>query len=100
MGRRRLERRAWGQSGSPPPGDGRFNQLDIVAAQIAGLYLTGPYATIKPAGAAQDMQTSAGYNSGTGSVPEPASVVLATVGLLMLTMLRGQPRESKEDRIS
>jgi hypothetical protein len=33
-----------GSPGNPPQGDGLFNQLDIVAAQMAGLYLTGPYA--------------------------------------------------------
>lgn len=32
-----------GRPGSPPPGDGRFNQLDIIAALRAGVYLTGSY---------------------------------------------------------
>ena len=34
-------------STDPPVGDGVFNQLDIVAAQQAGLYLTGSYASVQ-----------------------------------------------------
>ena len=33
-----------GEPGSPPVGDGLFNQLDIIAALGADVYLTGPYA--------------------------------------------------------
>lgn len=32
-----------GEPGNPPAGDGLFNQLDIIAAVNAGVYLTGPY---------------------------------------------------------
>jgi hypothetical protein len=37
-----------GSPGSPPDGDGQFNQRDIVASQQAGVYLTGPYAAVRP----------------------------------------------------
>lgn len=33
-----------GQPGDPPPGNGLFDQLDIIAALANGLYLKGPYA--------------------------------------------------------
>ena len=34
-----------GTPGSPPPGDGVFDQLDLIAALTAGTYQTGPYAS-------------------------------------------------------
>ena len=46
-----------------------FNQLDIVAAQQAGLYLTGSYA------AAQ---------GDTFAVPEPSGIALTVLGLFGL----------------
>ena len=41
-----------GSPGSPPAGDGLFNQFDIIAAQQGAAYLTGPYAAIQPGGTA------------------------------------------------
>ena len=35
-----------GSRDNPPPGDGLFNQLDIIAALNTGLYLQGPYAAL------------------------------------------------------
>ena len=41
-----------GEPGNPPTGNGRFDQLDIIAALAPGHYLTGPYAAVQshPAG--------------------------------------------------
>ena len=41
-----------GSQGNPPTGNGRFDQLDIIAALSNGLYLKGPYAAIAPDGQA------------------------------------------------
>ena len=57
-----------GGPGNPPAGDRRFNQLDIVAALSAGVYLTGPYKATQPAGQADDGQTSLVYNAKTGEL--------------------------------
>ena len=57
-----------GGPGHPPAGDRRFNQLDIVAALSAGVYLTGPYKATQPAGQAHDGQTSLVYNAKTGEL--------------------------------
>ncbi len=62
-----------GQVGNPPAGDGRFNQLDIVAAQQAGTYRTGPYAAVRPNGQTGDGQTSVVYNSATGELAVDAA---------------------------
>jgi hypothetical protein len=37
-----------GSPGSPPAGDGRFDQLDVIAALGPGHYLGGPYAALRP----------------------------------------------------
>jgi hypothetical protein len=52
---------------SPPPGDGQFNQIDIIAALNAGVYLTGPYAALQPEGGGGG-NASITYNPGTGEV--------------------------------
>jgi hypothetical protein len=54
-----------------------------VAAQIAGLYLTGPYAAIRAGGAAQDVQTSVGYNAATGEVwvDAPSAAELTSINI-------------------
>ena len=87
-----------GSPGSPPPGDGVFDQLDIVSALAAGLYLQGPYAAIAVNGQAGDAQTSVGYDAATGlawvdapagkdltsiniPVPEPSTCALLALGL-------------------
>jgi hypothetical protein len=56
-----------GEPGSPPPGDGLFNQLDIIQALNNGLYLTGPYAAVvkNPAG---DGNATLTYDAGTGEL--------------------------------
>ena len=48
----------------PPAGDGRFDQLDIVAAQQAGVYLAGPYSAVNPGGAADDRPWQGGGGLG------------------------------------
>jgi hypothetical protein len=65
-----------GTVGAPPPGDNRFDQLDIVAALSNNLYLAGPYAAAPGGVAAAADQVSL--------VPEPSSVVLTCLGLVAL----------------
>ena len=72
-----------GSPGNPPVGDGLFDQFDIIAANIAGVYLQGPYAAIQTGGAAGDGQTSLVYNAGTGelSVDAPAGQELTSINV-------------------
>jgi hypothetical protein len=72
-----------GSPGSPPAGDGFFNQIDIIAALGNGLYLTGPYAALRPSGSPGDGQTSIVYNASTGqlAVDAPAAVQLTSVNI-------------------
>ena len=72
-----------GAVGAPPAGDGRFDQLDVIAALNNGLYLTGPYAAIPPGGQTGDGQTSIVYNPDTGevSVDAPAGTNLTSVNM-------------------
>ena len=72
-----------GEPGSPPPGDGTFNQLDIIAALGPGHYLTGPYAAVVPGGTPGDDQTSVIYNPTTGElgVDAPAGVDLTSINI-------------------
>ena len=101
-----------GSFGDPPPGNGRFDQLDLVAALTAGQYLAGPYAAIGPHGVQGDGQTSIGYNAQTGHVwvdapagkeltsvhvdriyvPEPSAFVLAMIGALVVATVRKRSR--------
>jgi hypothetical protein len=83
-----------GEPGDPPPGDGLFNELDIIAALHTGLYLTGPYNGsgptsgvswpdfgILPGGVVGDAQTSIVYDYNTGeiAVDVPAGVQLSSI---------------------
>lgn len=76
-----------GSPGSPPAGDGLFDQLDIIAALTAGVYLTGPYGAIAPErdfpNGIDDEQTSIVYNALTGEVGvnAPASTNLTSVNI-------------------
>lgn len=72
-----------GTVGAPPLGDGYFNQRDIVAALQAGIYLTGPYAAVRPDGKASDGQTSIIYNASTGqlAVDTPAGTELTSINI-------------------
>ena len=72
-----------GTAGSPPTGNGFFDQLDIIAALTAGTYLQGPYAAIPPGGEIGDAQTSIVYDVGTGevSVDAPAGTNLTSVNI-------------------
>ena len=60
-----------GCPGNPPPGDGVFNQLDIIAALNNG-YLTGPYAGVAPS------------SNAPVPVPESSTLFLAVVALVSL----------------
>lgn len=72
-----------GEQGNPPPGNGRFDQLDIIAALSAGAYLTGPYGAIRPGGMQGDGKTSILYNPQTGevAVDAPAGSELTSVNI-------------------
>jgi hypothetical protein len=72
-----------GTLASPPRGDGRFNQLDIVAAQQGGIYLAGPYAAVQPSGQANDSQTSIVYDAATGrvAIDAPAGIELTSINI-------------------
>jgi hypothetical protein len=72
-----------GSVNSPPTGDGLFNQLDIVAAQQAGLYLQGPYGAVAAGGQSGDGQTSLIYDPATGelAVDAPAGVDLTSINI-------------------
>jgi hypothetical protein len=72
-----------GSQGNPPAGNGLFDQIDIIAALNAGLYLQGPYAAIGPEGELDDDQTSIVYDAGTGEVrvDAPAGTELTSVNI-------------------
>ena len=72
-----------GQQGSPPPGNGLFDQLDIIAALANGLYLTGPYAAVAAGGQPGDTQTSIVYDPRTGevAVDTPSGVELTSINI-------------------
>jgi hypothetical protein len=71
-----------GQPGSPPVGDGQFDQQDIIAALSAGLYRTGPYGSM-----------TATSMSETVLVPEPTGVGLAIVACVAILLVGRRGRE-------
>ena len=64
-------------------GDGQFNQLDIIAALNANVYLTGPYGAIAQGGTSGDGQTSLVYHADSGEllVDAPAGKELTSVNI-------------------
>jgi hypothetical protein len=70
-----------GSVGSPPQGDGQFNQLDIIAALNHGLYLTGSYGATAGAGSADF-----------AAVPEPATMMLLICGAMGLAIMGSRRR--------
>ena len=72
-----------GSPGNPPEGDGLFDQFDIIAANVAEVYLQGPYSAIQTGGAIGDGQTSLVYHAGTGelSVDAPAGQELTSINV-------------------
>ena len=72
-----------GSVGSPPMGDGQFNQLDIIAALNHGLYLTGPYGVVAAGGVGGDSQTSIGYSMSTGElwIDAPKGTSLTSINI-------------------
>ncbi len=72
-----------GSVGNPPHGNGFFDQVDIVAALSAGVYLSGPYWAINPGGNESDEQTSIVYHPATGelSVNAPASTRITSINI-------------------
>jgi hypothetical protein len=58
----------------PPPGDGLFNQTDIVAALATDLYLKGPYCANGGAAAL--------------AIPEPSGVLLLVFGVTSMLVVR------------
>ena len=72
-----------GGPGNPPSGDGVFDQIDIVAALLANVYLSGPYAAVQPNGRSNDPQTSIVYDVSTGefAVDVPAGTELTSINI-------------------
>jgi hypothetical protein len=72
-----------GSVGSPPPGNGFFDQLDMVAALASGIYLAGSYAAVQPGGQQGDVQTSVVYDVATGeiAVDAPAGTELTSINI-------------------
>ena len=70
-----------GSPGSPPAGDGFFDQVDIIAALSTGLFLTGQYAGIKSSGGRGHGPTAIRYDANTGevAVDTPAGVELTSL---------------------
>jgi hypothetical protein len=59
-----------GSPGNPPPGDGVFDQLDIIAALGENIYLMGKYGAVRPPGV------------GVASIPEPSTWLLLGLGVV------------------
>ena len=72
-----------GEPGSPPSGNGLFDQLDIISALAAGTYLTGPYAAVQPDGQNADGQTSVVYDATSGqlAVDAPVGTELTSINI-------------------
>ena len=72
-----------GSQGNPPPGNGLFDQLDVISALNQGGYLTGPYAALAGVGTEGDDRTSLVYNPGTGdlSVDPPQGSELTSINI-------------------
>ena len=68
---------------NPPIGDGVFDQLDVIRAVAAGVYLTGSYAAIRTGGVRDDGQASLVYNAKTGelAVDAPSSEELTSINI-------------------
>ena len=72
-----------GTQANPGTGNGLFDQIDIVSALRAGVYLTGPYAAVSPSGVENDGQASLGYAPSTGEiwVDAPSGIELTSVNI-------------------
>ena len=70
-----------GWQGSPPMGDGAFNQFDIIAALNSGTYLTGPYNSIQRGGGLGVVDLAQ------VAVPEPSALVLAALAALAVAAI-------------
>ena len=72
-----------GHVGQPAPGDGVFDQRDLILALQGSIYRTGRYAALAPTGQLQDAQTSIVYNAATGevSVDTPVGVELTSINI-------------------
>jgi hypothetical protein len=82
-----------GRVGEPPPGDNRFDHLDIIAA-LDSPYRDGPYAAVAPGGQPGDGQTSIGYvaNTGTLWIDAPLGEQLASFEVTSASgIFTGQP---------
>ena len=72
-----------GSPGSPPAGDGKFENRDVIAALAAGKWLTGPYAARAPSPSTHDLSFSIGYDAGTGRtwIETPDDAELTSIDL-------------------
>jgi hypothetical protein len=64
---------------TPPPGNGLFDQLDVIAALNANSYLQGSYCA------------GVGLAAIASPVPEPSTVVLLSLGLAAILLMRRRP---------
>jgi hypothetical protein len=73
-----------GEQGSPPAGNGLFDQIDIISALGANIYLTGRYGAVADNGVANDGQTSVTYDPNTGEVgiDAPAGTELTSINIV------------------
>ena len=99
-----------GMRGSPPGGDGRFNQLDIVSALASDIFLTGAYereqsdggsgvvaASLSAGGTRGDSQTSIVYDPRTGelAIDSPAGKELTSINIDSAALiLTGHPAQN------
>ena len=86
-----------GSPGNPPVGDNVFNQIDIIAALNANMYLKGPYAAIAKNGTEGDAQTTIIYNASTGEmrVDAPTGKELTSVNIESASSIfTGEPAQN------
>ena len=75
--------------GAPPPGDGRFNTLDIIAALGGGTFETGAIAAVSASSTASEVLGEL------TSVPEPRSCLLLTIGAAAIMGSLGSSRPGR-----
>ena len=70
-----------GYVGEPPAGDGKFDQLDIIAALSSGVYLTGEYAAELLQGIEENATTQVIYDRGTGALAIDGTLTWTSISI-------------------